>query len=129
MPTVTDDFGVWNQLGIIVPQWNEWVKFPVISNGANSVFRATAIWPNFDEVRGWVWVRSNYGTSSGEIVSQAIRYYPKPEPQILDLPIPKDLFDRSIYLRHIEVKKLLRLRKLGRTPEVNWQMKLEELWG
>jgi hypothetical protein len=45
------------------------------------------------------------------------------------MPVPKDLMARNIYLRHIEVMKVFsRTKYVGVTSDIEWQLKLEEIW-
>lgn len=77
-----------------------------------------------------MWLRSRYQTANSDQVGKAIRVYPQPEKQIIEVPIPQDFRDREIYFRVFEIKKQLRFRRyIGTIPDVNYLMKLEEIWG
>lgn len=129
MTTINDELGVWNQLGQVTPIVGTWSKFPVISNGANRTFRATFFCVNFAKIHSFAYIRSEFFTANTSQVVPAIRLYPKQETFIFELPIPKDLLDRNIYLRHIEVMKVFRRTKpIGFTSDIDWTIKLEEIW-
>ncbi len=130
MPTTGDDIGIWNNLGTITPTLNQWVKFPTTATGANATLRVTYICNDFSKVNSYCWIRSRYQTSNSNQVSKAIRLYPTSDKQLIEVPIPQDLQDRSIYFRDFEVKKVIKYRRyIGTTPDIVWQIKLEELWG
>lgn len=130
MTTRSDDIGVWNFLGIITPNYDVWTKFPTTATGANATLRATYICGDFSKIRSWCWLRPRYQTANTDQVGQAIRLYPSPNKQIIEVPIPQDFQDRSIYYRDFEVRKNSRyIRYIGRNPDIIWQIQLEELWG
>jgi|SRR6476469_265178 len=129
MPTIQDEVGVWNQLGELTPIPAQWSKFPVISNGMNGVFRATFFCESFPRIHSYALVRAEFFTARTSQFTQPIRVYPRPEIQIFEMPIPRDLLDRNIYLRHIEVMKIFRHSKyIGVTSDIQWRFKLEEIW-
>lgn len=128
MPISSDDLSIWNDLGTIEPIYNQWVVFPVQSNGGNAVFRVRWICVDFDQIRSYVWVRSRFQTQQSNQVTQAIRLYPKSDDQIFEMPIPQDLLDRGIRLRSVEVKKYIQsLRYVGIVPDIAYSMRLEEI--
>lgn len=130
MGTITDDIGVWNDLGTITPLHKQWLKFPNRATGANATLRITCFCSDWNKVNSWIWLRPRYQTSNSDQVGLSIRIYPKQEKQLVEIPIPVDLQERSVYFRDFEVYKNLRWRRyIGYTPDVNWQIKLEELWG
>lgn len=130
MPTREDDIGIWNDLGTVTPNHTTWSKFPNTATGANATLRIICICSDWSKVNSFVWLRARYQTSDSNQVSQSVRIYPHQDNQIIQFPIPQDLQDRSVYFRDFEIKKNLRWRKyIGLTPDITWQMKLEELWG
>jgi hypothetical protein len=130
MGTTEDDIGIWNDLGTLTPNATNWVKYPVVATGANDTIRITFSSSNFSKINSLVWLRPRYQTADSDQVGQAIRIYPKPEKQVVQVPIPQDFRDRSVYFRAFEIKKQLKYRKyIGITPDTNYMMKLEELWG
>lgn len=130
MPTITDDIGVWNDLGLVTPNRSNWVKFPITATGANATFRVSCLCSDWNKINSFAWLRARYQTSNSNQVSQSIRIYPHLDSQLIEFPIPQDLQDRSIYFRDFEVKKALKYRRyIGLSPDINWQMKLEEIWG
>lgn len=129
MPTIQDEIGVWNQLGTVTALPATWLKFPVISNGANGLFRATFTCSSFPRIHSYALIRSEFFTARTSQFTQALRVYPKPEIQTFEMPVPKDLMARNIYLRHIEVMKVFsRTKYVGVTSDIEWQLKLEEIW-
>ncbi len=130
MATIQDDIGIWNDLGSVSPISTNWIKFPVVATGANDTLRITFSSQDFSKITSFVWLRPRYQTADSDQVGKAIRIYPSAEKQIVELPIPQDFRDRSVYFRAFEIKKQLKYRKyIGTTPDISYLMKLEELWG
>ncbi len=128
--TITDDIGVWNNLGTITPTSSNWIKFPNTATGANATLRVTYFCDDFSKVKSWCYLRARYQTADSNQVSQSIRLYPKTDKQLIQFPIPQDLQDRSVYFRDFEIKKFLKVRRsVGTTKDIIWQIQLEELWG
>lgn len=132
MALIQDDLGVWNQLGQVQVVHDQWVKFPVISNAGNSTFRVKLICVDPSYIRSYCYIRSRYSTANTDQPTQAIRIYPGSHPDekfLIDLPINRELFDRTIYLRSIEIKKIIKPRRyLGVIPDIDYSISLEELW-
>ncbi|MBW4644759.1 MAG: hypothetical protein KME23_17650 [Goleter apudmare HA4340-LM2] len=131
MTTTTDDIGVWNNLGTIQTVKKQWIKFPVTATGANSTLRASFICNDWNKLSSYVLIRPRYNTANSDQTGNAVRLYPATTPVIVELPIPLDLQERSVYFRDFEVYKVGRRRSrlVGVTPDANLQIKLEELWG
>jgi hypothetical protein len=129
--TTTDDIGVWNNLGTIQAQKKLWVKFPTTATGANATLRASFLCSDWDKLSSYVLIRPRYTTANTDATGEATRIYPALTPVIIEMPIPSDFQERSIYFRHFEVYKVSyrRTRLVGVTPDANLQVRLEELWG
>ena len=130
MATITDDIGVWNNLGTVAPTTDKWLKFPTTATGANATLRVSYVCADWTKLNSYILIRPQYQTSNSLANGTAIRLYPENVSTIIELPIPQDLQDRSVYFRNFEVKKVLRWRrKIGITPDSKLDVKLEELWG
>lgn len=130
MPTYQDDIGIWNDLSSVVPSSKFWTKFPIVATGANDTIRIRFESQDFSKIKSFIWLRSRYQTANSDQVSQAIRIYPQQEKQIIQIPIPQDLQDRSVYFRAFEIKKQLRYRRyIGTASDINYLVFCEELWG
>ncbi|MBW4479680.1 MAG: hypothetical protein KME54_23245 [Tolypothrix brevis GSE-NOS-MK-07-07A] len=130
MSTITDDIGVWNLLGSVIPVWNAWIKFPNTATGANATLRLSYLCADWKKVNSYILVRPRYQTSNTIAHGIAVKVYPQTIPDLIEIPIPQDLQDRSIYFRDFEIKKVSKWRrKVGITPDVDIDVKLEELWG
>lgn len=127
MAQITDDIGVWNDLGVVSPGTDQWLKFPVTAVGSNSTLRLTFFCNNFPAVKSRLMLRPNYTTASTGDTGKVIWIRPESNRQIIEVPIPKDLFDRSVYFRDFEAKKYLRFNRYV-TYDYDWSVKLEELW-
>lgn len=127
MGTVSDSIGVWNDLGSVVPTPNQWVKFPITANGGNDLVRLSFFFPPEAKINSWGWIRAMYTTADTAPVSQAVKVYPKLQPMLLDMTIPKDLRLRLVLFRDFEFLKIV--RKSYVVEDYDWSVKLEELWG
>lgn len=133
MGTYSDDIGVWNDLGSVVPSLYDWLKFPTISNGAHNTFRLKITCPQPQKINSYILLRSRFTTANSDQVEEAKRIYPKSHTQeklLFRIPLNQELMDRTIYLRSIEIKKVyVRTKYLGITTDVDYSVYLEELWG
>lgn len=131
MPSKSDDIGVWNNLGSVQPTYRTWTKFPVTANGANATIRASFNSASWDKLNSYILIRPRYSTSNSDQVGQAVRIYPAQDiKNVVEIPIPLDFQERSVYFRDFEVKKVLRWRRrIGVTPDADLTITLEELWG
>jgi hypothetical protein len=130
MTLKTDDIGVWNLLGSVIPAWNAWIKFPNTATGANATLRLTCLCPDWKKLNSYLLIRPRYQTSNTLAHGIVTKIYPEVMPTLIEVPIPQDLQDRSIYFRHFEIKKVSKWRRrVGITPDVDIDVKLEELWG
>lgn len=131
MPYVTDDTGIWNQLGGIIPLHDQWIVFPELAVAANATFRVQINCSDFSKINSFCYIRSRYMTQSTNQETLAIRIYPRGHPNgkfLLDLPPNGDLLARGVYSRSIEIKKVIRWRKwYGIVPDINYSISLEEL--
>jgi hypothetical protein len=96
---------MWEILGIL-SLGDDWLTFPRFSNA--TVFRFTCLgWSGIPpSVRGFAWVRLHYlGLPGGSGVTRSIRVYPKPEPEIIEIPRPPDFESGGYYSRWPAAKK------------------------
>lgn len=132
MPQSTDAIGLWNDLGTITPIYDQWVVFPTVSDSGNALLRASFFCSDFDKINSYLYFRSRYQVSPDDQVSLATRIYPSTHSStrlLFELPIPKSLLDLSVYLRSIEVKKIIAYeRYTGISPDINYDVRLEELY-
>ncbi|GAX43445.1 hypothetical protein NIES4075_44580 [Tolypothrix sp. NIES-4075] len=130
MSTITDDIGVWNLLGSVIPVWNNWLKFPNTATGTNATLRLSYLCPDWKKLNSYLLLRPRYQTSNTLSIGIVVKIYPEIIPNLIEVPIPQDLQDRSIYFRDFEIKKVSKWRRrVGITPDVDISVKLEELWG
>jgi hypothetical protein len=131
MTTTTDDIGVWNNLGTVQAEKKLWTKFPMTATGANATIRASFICSDWSKLSSYILLRPRYKTSNSDQTGNTVRIYPSQTPVIVEMPIPQDLQERSVYFRDFEVYKVSRRRTryIGITPDAILQVKLEELWG
>jgi hypothetical protein len=105
MGTITDGFGIWNDLGAVTPNINSWIKFPNLSVGGLDTIRAKFIYNADANISSYGLIRSVYTVNGDSVITKAIKIYVQPESIILDIPILPDFKKREIYLRNFERKK------------------------
>ncbi|MFP4298676.1 MAG: hypothetical protein ACLFT0_12550 [Spirulinaceae cyanobacterium] len=99
-----DDIGLWINLGIISPRPDIWQKFVRQATWGNKTFRISVTTPDVEKVGGWVWIRQVILPT--EDVTPSVKYYPKTESQLIELPPPPEIEDRfTSIIRSIEVKR------------------------
>lgn len=132
MGQYTDEIGVWNRLGVINPSLDTWLKFPIISSSSYSTFRLQVNCEQPQKINSYILIRSRFTTASTNQVEQATRIYPRSHAQeklIFQLPLNKELFDRSIFMRYIEIRKVyIRQKYIGITSDTVYTIELDELW-
>lgn len=124
--TQQDDLGLWNNLGTIQATIDRWQKPQRQATWERDIFRIT-FQGNLDDVVSFVWIRQEFLEGA---VTPAKRYYPKPEPQLIELPIPADLRANRIGVRSLEFKQAERYtRSMGWNGFPPIPLKIEELAG
>lgn len=126
MTALVDDLGVWVQLGTINNSFN-WVSFPVSSSTGNSTYRVSFICDNFPKIKTICYLRAVYQTLGSKIVDQKwIKLYPKPEKEIVEIPL-SPLFQKQNLTRSIEIICKLKFNPIGQTiNDQPYQITLEE---
>ncbi len=125
---ISDGYGTWNELGVVLPTHGSWVPFPVRTTELNATFRLTFL-GDLVGANSFLWFRAEYAIANTPLVQQAIRVYPKAELQLIDYPMLPELRHRNITSRIISVQKRHRWqRRVGFTPDTNYFLKVEELW-
>lgn len=128
MTSTTDDIGNWHYLGLISPLDRQWTQFSEQGISTEALLRITCFCDNFNQVNSYGLIRAKYQLSSSTHVSLETRFYPRPDKQLIDISIPKALIERNIYARYFEVMKIVRYRRrVGVTPSILWDIRLEEL--
>lgn len=128
MSTIIDGFGIWNDLGTVIPTINSWVKFANLAVGGLDTVRAKFIYSANANISSYGLIISVYSADGDSVITKAIKIYVQPEPIVLNIPILSDFKDREIYFRNFEIKKYGYGNKFV-APDFPWQIKLEELWG
>lgn len=123
----TDAIGLWADMGIVDASPLSWLKFPNQAVWGNSVFRITLLSDDVSLQGTHLWIRQEFPDSN---FTQAHKYYPSDVPQLLELPIPKDVFDRNVTVRSISVRRSY--KRFERSSIVDYplcRVQLEELAG
>ncbi|MBG1267747.1 hypothetical protein [Nostoc sp. WHI] len=131
MTTMTDDIGVWNDLGTVQAEKKVWLKFPQTATGANATIRVSFQCSDWSKLSSYILIRPRYTTANSDATGASARIYPATTPVICEMHIPADFQERSVYFRNFEVYKVSRRRPrfVGITPDAILQVRLEELWG
>jgi hypothetical protein len=128
MTTITDNFGIWNNLGTITPVISAWTKFPNMATGGLDIIRASFIYNESLDINSYIWLRSRFVAENNEVVTQSRKVYPTMDYVILELLIPSEFKQRGNYFRYFELKKVIYGNRYI-APDQKWRIKLEELWG
>jgi hypothetical protein len=124
----SDDIGDWDYLGLLSPQDRIWLQFPNQSNSSEGLFRITCYCDSFNKINSYGIIRPKYQLANSVHFGLGLKFYPRPDKQLLEIPIPKALILRDIYNPYFEIMKIVRYRRgVGLTPSILWDIKLEEL--
>ena len=108
--TIVDDFGVWENIGTIVPAF-DWQIFPNFPSTPNAAFR---IFYTGDFDRTFyppAFLRGMYFSGSRYFFDRDwVKVFPKNEPEIIQLPYPPDLQADPLPQRQIQIKLASRYR-------------------
>ena len=79
---------MWEALGTLTPS-QQWQTFPLHSDGA-SVIKVAYHVPggDFSKTQSFAWFRRAWRGTVPRQVDKSLRLYPKPEHQIIEIPIP-----------------------------------------
>lgn len=118
----TDDLGTWSDLGNIEPSFNEWRNF-FLGTIQGETFRLLFNSPDWTKkANTWLWIRHEFYNGDTTL---AQKVYPRIQPVIIDLPIPKMYVNAGIIVTSISIKKGGKF-KLGITPHVPWSVTVHE---
>lgn len=125
-----DSFGVWGSLGTIEPSHENWQQFPNAALETNPTIRLSYSCSDWNKVNSFGWLRVVYKVGGQRVAEASRRIYPRNEPLLVEFPVNSDFLARGISARFFEVKKqLIWERYVGFTPDINWSVQIEELWG
>ncbi|UYD38978.1 hypothetical protein [Tolypothrix sp. PCC 7601] len=128
MNSISDEFGIWRNLGLLSPQDRIWLQFPEQSTSTDSLLRISCFSDYFNRINSYGLIRAKYQLSNTVVFSLETRFFPRADKQLIEIPIPKILITRNIYARYFEVMKIIRYRRrVGITNNILWDIKLEEL--
>lgn len=129
MPT-QDNFGVWSNLGTVTPLHHQWIEFPGQAQDLNETIRLTFECSDFSRINSFGWLRVIYKVNGQLVVEPSTRIYPKEEKIIIPMPVNPEFFQRGNSFRSFQIMKKHRWQRyIGYTPDINWKVTLEELWG
>lgn len=113
MPVI-DDFGTWEDLGIIPEIVDDWQFFPLFPSKETSAFRVY-FQGNIELLQKWrvsCWIRGAYFSGAQYFFDQKwLRLYPKSEPEIITYPYPADLIRDPLPSRQLQVKRRLTYKR------------------
>jgi hypothetical protein len=105
MPQVVDDFGIWDDLGTVIPEPETWLDFPhsTVSRSGTTrlIFGGDLTRPN-----SYAWIRCVYVIGISQLFGRWIRVYPKIQRDIIEYPHPQDFAGNpGIIYRSFQVQK------------------------
>lgn len=120
--TITDGLGIWAELGILEPSFDEWRLFavPTVQGKTFRLIFTSADWTKKGNT--WLWIRHLFYNNQTTL-SQKV--YPRETPVIIEMPIPQEFVTAGNITTYIECKKGGRFR-LGVTPHVSWSVAVQE---
>lgn len=109
----------WRSLGVVTPTLN-WQLFnnPTTSN----TFRVT-YQGQLNRINTFGYLRQYL---SGDEVTKAIRLYPKPQHEIIELSLPFELREAGLFICYLGVMKFPKRRFRYSLPDTNWSLQIEE---
>lgn len=110
---------MWRDIGTLTLDLT-WQIFSIPTT--SNLFRASYI-GNLQNINTFAYLRQYY--SIGE-VGKAIRLYPKPEQEIIELSIPDEFVNGGIIIRYLGAMKYPARRFYGQLPDTAWSLHLEE---
>jgi hypothetical protein len=126
MPTqIIDDFGIWDDLGTVVPQHEEWQLFPDFTESDSEIIRLQ-YGGDIDNCRSYGFIRAIYSRSNQELYGKWLRFYPKYPEETLVYYFPLD-FNRTqpAPARRFQVQKRSYYRRyIGSFPDSIWTVRL-----
>lgn len=116
----------WISLGTETLRLNEWVFFTPSVNGETFRFTAGNLL-DFPTFKTYALVRLSWVDGSTTCYTESKRIYPRPEPLVIDFPIPQDIKEAiGGLVRYVEVKKCIYYRWRGRSQEPAWTLTVED---
>jgi hypothetical protein len=125
----SDLAGVWQYLGTITPQFEQWSRFPLATSSNNSTIRLTFYDNNeFRKIGSFGYLRVVYEFPD-LFYSPWKRVYPNFTRQVLEFPIPSELlYVSTAIVRHFEVMKRNKYNRPNLTIiDSDWSVAIESL--
>lgn len=114
----------WEAVGELTPiLYNRWYEFS--GSGTSNFYRLEFYSNNFEAIKSFGWLRPSFTFNSQTIVGRAQRIYPKPEMQLIELPIPTTLKRVGVNQQSFSLKKISKYPSV--TSDWLWKIKLEAL--
>jgi hypothetical protein len=122
----TDYAGTWVYKGAITPRFDEWTQWPFASNDGNSIVRLTCYSGGNLPILSYAHIRVVYDVGNLNYGPWR-RIYFSEDPQIINLGTPEEFLINPTVIRYFQVKKTLRLRRIGTVTDNPWAIALEGL--
>jgi hypothetical protein len=124
MVALLDDLGIWNDLGMILPD-GEWQNFPKEAKQGLSVFRL--VWSgDLSDVRSRVQLRAIYNRSGFSVPgSKWFRLFPKQGSEIVFFDFPDELKTQKV-IRGFQALKWYKYLKNGINVDSRYSLNIQE---
>ena len=126
MPTqIVDDFGSWEELGVVQPVFEDWLTFPDFTRSPSELIRLQFIFDEFDS-NSYGYIRCKYELDNTYAFGRWLRFYPKLQPELMKYPHPSDLVAAKSNPRRIYqvMKRHRRRSKIGTLRSTLWSVNL-----
>lgn len=123
---IVDDFGAWDLLGTVEPQFDQWLEFPdyttSLSNLCRLIFEG-----DFSNIKSFAYLRCTYVVGVTEIKGVWWRIYPKPQTEIIIYPHPLEFGQlKTNPNRYFEIQKRFYYRNfIGTRQDSTWNVTLQ----
>lgn len=102
---VIDDFGIWDDLGIIIPYFEQWQPFPRYSLSDSNLIKLV-FGGDLENSQSFAFIRSTYVINNLILKAPWLKIFPKVENEFLLYPHPQEFNDLSVSpQRFFEVQK------------------------
>lgn len=125
---IIDQFGTWDDLGIVQPIFEQWVEFPDYSESLSETIKLSFS-GELEQLKSFAYIRCIYVILNQVIKGQWWRIYPKFEQEIIIYPVPEEFkFSLRPVQRFFEIQKRHYYRyRVGISNDKIWTINLQVL--
>ena len=128
MTQIVDDFGIWDDLGTVLPLEENWLVYPRSTTSRSGTTRLV-FGGDLEKTNSYGWIRCIYTIGIAQVFGRWIRVFPKVQRDIIDYPHPEDFANNpGIITRSFEVQKRSWNRfRIGVSQTSLWTLNLQVL--